>query len=144
MIRASKEIVLSAGTVGSAHLLMLSGIGPAKDLQRYNIPVIADLPVGQFIQDHVSLSGLVFLVKPPYSLVEIELALNPQSFLNYLTRRTGPLSLPGGAEVLTFVRSPLAKNELPNEDHRKNDPDVEFVFGPGALTGDSSGSLSRL
>lgn len=49
------EIVLSAGAIGSPHLLLLSGVGPAKDLERYDIPVIHDLPgVGENLRDHPS------------------------------------------------------------------------------------------
>jgi choline dehydrogenase-like flavoprotein len=46
IIRATKEIVLSAGSVNTAQLLMLSEIGPAEHLKELNIPVIADLRVG--------------------------------------------------------------------------------------------------
>lgn len=46
------RVVLSAGAVESAHLLMLSGIGPVEALTALGIPVIADLPVGQGFQDH--------------------------------------------------------------------------------------------
>ena len=46
------RVVLSAGAVESAHLLMLSGIGPAGTLTALGIPVIADLPVGRWCQDH--------------------------------------------------------------------------------------------
>ncbi|CAF3768479.1 unnamed protein product [Rotaria sp. Silwood1] len=38
-----KEVVLSAGTVGSAQILLLSGIGPRKELDKHEIPVIVDL-----------------------------------------------------------------------------------------------------
>lgn len=46
------RIVLSAGAIGSAQLLMLSGIGPADPLRRAGIPVLTDLPVGQRTWDH--------------------------------------------------------------------------------------------
>lgn len=47
------EIILSAGAIGSPRLLMLSGIGDAKDLSRLRIPVVVDLPgVGKNLQDH--------------------------------------------------------------------------------------------
>lgn len=46
------RVVLSAGAIGSAHLLMLSGVGPAESLRRIGIPVVSDLPVGQRISDH--------------------------------------------------------------------------------------------
>ena len=48
-----KEIVLSAGVVGSPHILLLSGVGPRKHLEDKRIPVIHDLPgVGQNLSDH--------------------------------------------------------------------------------------------
>ncbi|MFN8514329.1 MAG: GMC family oxidoreductase N-terminal domain-containing protein [Chloroflexia bacterium] len=47
------EIILSAGAVGSPHLLMLSGIGPAGQLRAVGLPVLADRPgVGQNLRDH--------------------------------------------------------------------------------------------
>lgn len=50
---ASKEIILSAGAVGSPHILMLSGIGPARHLRDMGIDVRLDLPgVGQNLNDH--------------------------------------------------------------------------------------------
>lgn len=47
-----KEIILSAGTYGTAAILLRSGIGPAEQSWRLGIPVIADLPVGQNLVDH--------------------------------------------------------------------------------------------
>ncbi|HMN26947.1 MAG TPA: GMC family oxidoreductase N-terminal domain-containing protein, partial [Caldilineaceae bacterium] len=50
---ASQEVILSAGAIGSPHLLLCSGIGPADHLRTYDIPVVADLPgVGQNLRDH--------------------------------------------------------------------------------------------
>ena len=52
-VHARKEIILSAGAVGSPHILMLSGIGPAAHLQDMGIDVLHDLPgVGQNLNDH--------------------------------------------------------------------------------------------
>lgn len=61
-IQARKEIIVSAGSVNSPQLLMLSGIGPADHLQSLGIPVIADLPVGNNLQDHIALGGMMFTV----------------------------------------------------------------------------------
>jgi choline dehydrogenase len=52
-IRAGKEVILSAGFVGSAQLLMLSGIGHAQHLREHGIEVVADLPVGDNLHDHL-------------------------------------------------------------------------------------------
>ncbi|MCH9721250.1 MAG: mycofactocin system GMC family oxidoreductase MftG [Actinomycetia bacterium] len=49
---AADAVVLAAGAVESAHLLMLSGFGPAAALTALGIPVLADLPVGQRCWDH--------------------------------------------------------------------------------------------
>ncbi|OSQ57015.1 choline dehydrogenase [Marivita cryptomonadis] len=52
-VHVRKEIILSAGAVGSPHILMLSGIGPANHLQEMGIDVLHDLPgVGQNLNDH--------------------------------------------------------------------------------------------
>lgn len=52
-VRAGKEVILSAGFVGSAQLLMLSGIGHAQHLTEHGIQVVADLPVGDNLHDHM-------------------------------------------------------------------------------------------
>ena len=53
ILKASKEVILSAGVINSPHLLKLSGIGPAAELQAHGIPVVHDLPgVGENLQDH--------------------------------------------------------------------------------------------
>lgn len=51
--RATEEVVLSAGAIGSPQLLMLSGIGPADMLKAHGIEVQADLPVGENLHDHL-------------------------------------------------------------------------------------------
>ena len=52
-LRARREVVLAAGALQTPQLLMLSGVGPAGELRRFGIPVLADLPgVGRNLQDH--------------------------------------------------------------------------------------------
>ncbi|KAB1660275.1 choline oxidase [Pseudoclavibacter chungangensis] len=52
-IEATREVVLSAGAIGSPQLLMLSGIGPREHLEEFGIPVRIDAPgVGSNLQDH--------------------------------------------------------------------------------------------
>ncbi|XP_063632509.1 ecdysone oxidase-like [Cydia splendana] len=50
---ADVEVVLSAGAFGSPKLLLLSGVGPQKDLEQLGIDVVEDLPVGQNMADHI-------------------------------------------------------------------------------------------
>ncbi|MEU2032521.1 GMC family oxidoreductase [Nocardia amamiensis] len=54
LISARREVVLSAGTYGSAQLLLLSGVGPAEQLGTFGIEAVRELPVGQNLQDHLS------------------------------------------------------------------------------------------
>lgn len=52
-VRADREVVLSAGVIGSPHLLLLSGVGPAGQLSDVGVPVVHDLPgVGENLHDH--------------------------------------------------------------------------------------------
>jgi choline dehydrogenase-like flavoprotein len=60
-IGATREVILAAGTIHSAKLLMLSGVGDAKELRKWDIAPVANLPgVGQNLQDHVLVSGVVY------------------------------------------------------------------------------------
>jgi len=63
-ITADKEVILAAGTINSPKLLMLSGVGEAKTLRSFGIDVVENLPgVGENLQDHVLVSGVVFKYK---------------------------------------------------------------------------------
>ena len=61
-VKANKEIILSAGAVNSPQLLMLSGVGPSAHLNSMGINVIANLPVGDNLQDHIANGGMVFTI----------------------------------------------------------------------------------
>ena len=64
------EIVFSAGAIGSPHLLLLSGIGPADQLEKLDIPIIADLPgVGRNLRDHPT-APLVWQAREDYPVDE--------------------------------------------------------------------------
>lgn len=63
-IAADKEVILAAGTINSPKLLMLSGVGEAKALRSLGIDVVENLSgVGENLQDHVLVSGVVFKYK---------------------------------------------------------------------------------
>ncbi len=64
IIRAEREVILSAGAYNSPKLLMLSGVGPAEALAGLGLDVVADLPVGRNLQEH-PLTGVGYeLVRP--------------------------------------------------------------------------------
>ncbi|XP_021209119.1 ecdysone oxidase [Bombyx mori] len=83
-VYANREVIVSAGTFNSPKLLMLSGIGPAEELQKFGIDVIKDLPVGKDMQDHFAVLLLNKLER------SIEISQIPQ-----LTRLAFPVLLGG-------------------------------------------------
>ena len=91
--KASREVLLCAGALQSPQLLMVSGIGPASQLEALGIEVIADLPgVGENLQDHVS-APLCWKLKAGvrgmnHTFRGAHLAV---SVLQYLTRRAGSM-----------------------------------------------------
>lgn len=100
---ASKEVVLSAGSFNSPQLLMLSGIGPAHHLEEMGIPLLKDLPVGKFMQDHLTFVGLIFTIDQNITL-NVQSALTTKSLRDYLQFGTGPLTGLGGVEGLGYVQ----------------------------------------
>uniref|UniRef100_A0A336K688 CSON015437 protein n=1 Tax=Culicoides sonorensis TaxID=179676 RepID=A0A336K688_CULSO len=135
-IKAKKEVILAAGAIGSPHLLLLSGVGPADHLQEFDIPVIQNLKVGHNMQDHNSLSSLTFLVNQPVTVSD-STAQNPLNIADYWFNGKGPLTLPGGGEGIAFIKTNFSF--LPPEV-----PDIELVMGPGSLNGDTYGALRKL
>ncbi|KAK8725837.1 hypothetical protein OTU49_010504, partial [Cherax quadricarinatus] len=86
-VLAKREVVVSAGTIGSPRLLMLSGIGPAQHLTDHSIPVLVDLPgVGSNLQDHPAVVGLSWTVKPGSASRLLDL-INPAHIRNYIQNR---------------------------------------------------------
>ena len=75
VFKATKEIIISCGAIKTPQLLMLSGIGPAAHLTSLGIPVIADLPVGEGLHDHLS-TTMFWKLKSP----ELGLALGSPLF----------------------------------------------------------------
>nr|XP_042909742.1 choline dehydrogenase, mitochondrial-like [Parasteatoda tepidariorum] len=86
-IKARKEIILSAGTVNSAQILMLSGVGPKDELEKHGIPLAANLPVGNNLQEHYSATNVYEL--NPSILSFTKLLASNASFQQYIEKRTG-------------------------------------------------------
>jgi len=105
--RARREVILSAGTIGSPQLLMLSGVGPAEHLRSLGIPVVRDLPgVGQNLQDHPRVAVTWESTKP----LGLTPAEREEAARDYGRDRTGPLTSTGigaGAFVRTRPEEPV-------------------------------------
>ncbi|MFI6638255.1 GMC family oxidoreductase [Streptomyces sp. NPDC050504] len=116
VLRARREVILSAGAVGSPQLLLQSGIGAPDDLRAAGVEVVAASPdVGRHLQDHLSYA-VVMRCPDPVTLTGADTLPNLARFL--LARR-GPLTSNVG-EAVAFLRS---SPELAA-------PDIELIFAP--------------
>ncbi len=105
-VRAEREVLLCAGSIGSPQLLQLSGLGPAPLLQRFGIPVLADLPgVGENLQDHLQIRA-VYKIEGAATLNVMAASLfgKARIGLEYLLRRSGPMSM-APSQLGAFTRS---------------------------------------
>ncbi|XP_017883555.1 glucose dehydrogenase [FAD, quinone]-like [Ceratina calcarata] len=113
-VRAKKEVILSAGTINSPQLLLLSGIGPKENLKQNKIPVVVDLPgVGENLHNHQSY-GLDFTVDEDYYPL-----FNQTNAELYLKNQTGPFAATGLAQVTGMIASNLTTPD---------DPDIQIFF----------------
>ncbi|MEE8599999.1 GMC family oxidoreductase [Euzebya tangerina] len=113
---AAGEVILSAGAIGSPHLLLLSGVGPAHHLVDTGVPVVADSPgVGQNLQDHLT-AGPIYNSPTSDSLLGAD---DPANLLNFLIRGRGPLTSNVG-EGGVFAKT----------DPSLDVPDVQMHFVP--------------
>ncbi|CAH1107818.1 unnamed protein product [Psylliodes chrysocephalus] len=130
-LKAKKEVVLSAGAINSPQLLMLSGIGPKENLQSLGIDVVEDLPVGQFMQDH-----MISWHEIKLSLDAIRYPKGPADPLyEYFIRQEGPLSSLSLTNFLTFLNT---KNDSMWPDfgfHYFLFPPNDQLLGPGVRKG---------
>ena len=91
-IKAKKEVILSAGSIGSPKILLLSGIGPKQHIENLGIPLLYDLPgVGENLQDHVYTLMVLRGMDTTKSLSANVFDLNPFEILRYLVTRKGPM-----------------------------------------------------
>ncbi|HTC50376.1 MAG TPA: GMC family oxidoreductase N-terminal domain-containing protein [Steroidobacteraceae bacterium] len=122
-VRATREVILSAGTLQSPQILLLSGIGPAAQLQAQGIQTVHDLAgVGRNLQDHLACPVLMSTTNPTsYGISGRALPRGAWNVLQYLFGRTGPFAS-NVFESVGFLKT------LPDLDR----PDVQFVFQPAA------------
>ncbi|UYO93627.1 GMC family oxidoreductase [Pollutimonas sp. M17] len=104
--RARSEVILSSGSIGSAQLLQVSGVGPGALLQSLGIPVVHDLPgVGGNLQDHLQLR-MIYKVDGARTLNTIAGTLWGKALmgLQYAARKRGPLTM-APSQLGAFARS---------------------------------------
>ncbi len=114
---AAREVILAAGTFNSPQLLMLSGIGPATHLREFRINVVANLPVGRNLQDHLG-AYMTYRRKQPGAFHrEMRFDRMAVSMIRAYLFGSGPGTVvPGGLHAFIKTRSELAV------------PDIEFMF----------------
>ncbi|KAL6434805.1 hypothetical protein ACFW04_005178 [Cataglyphis niger] len=111
-VKASKEVILSAGSIGSPQLLMLSGIGPKQHLHEMEIPSVVDLPVGKNLQDHIRWNGLYWVFKN-HSATSSPTYLLDEAY-EYLIHNRGPLASSFAQDLHGFVNVHDPSSKYPN------------------------------
>jgi choline dehydrogenase len=128
VVRARREVIISAGPINSPQLLKLSGVGPEAELTALGIPVVHDLPgVGENLQDHLEFYFQVASLEP----VTLYKHMNPlrKALIGarwLLTR--GGLGATNHFEAGGFIRSRAGVRY----------PDIQYHFLPMAVSYDGS------
>jgi choline dehydrogenase len=122
---AEREVVLTAGAIGTPHLLLLSGIGPGKYLRRFGIDVAADLPgVGENLHDHTK-SQVAYTAtrsvradsapRKPVVLTRTEPFAEPDLQMIFLDSPMHPRFAPGpepGYSIIFSVMTPASRGSV--------------------------------
>jgi choline dehydrogenase len=123
-VQARGEVILAAGTIGSPHLLQVSGIGPEALLRQRGIEIVHDLPgVGKNLQEHAvvktiyRVSGIATLNERLHSIAGVT-----KIGLEYLLLRRGPMTM-GATQAGAFTRSSQEVDR----------PDLQILIQPLSL-----------
>ncbi|KOC71134.1 Glucose dehydrogenase [acceptor] [Habropoda laboriosa] len=116
IVKASREVILSAGAIQSPQLLMLSGIGPKDHLDELKIPLVKDVPgVGENLQDHVAIGGMNFLVTRPANdtgvrsfTFNLPKSITAAALRQFAINRSGVLYTTTVAEGMAFINTKYA------------------------------------
>ena len=122
-IHAKEEVIVAASSINSPKLLMLSGIGPAQELAKYGIDVIADRPgVGQNLQDHLEMYIQMTAIKPVSLYKYWNLFMKGLIGAQWLFTKTG-IGASNQFESAAFIRSQAGVEY----------PDIQYHFLPIAV-----------
>ena len=123
-VQARREVILSAGAIGSPHLMQASGLGPAGLLSQHHVPVAVDLPgVGENLQDHLQLRT-VFRVRGARTVNTLyrNWITRAGMGIQYLLLRSGPMTMP-----------PSTLGAFAKSDPALASPDMEWHVQPLSL-----------
>ena len=113
-VKINKEVILSAGSIGSPHILQVSGVGDGKKLKKFGIDVIHELKgVGRNLQDHLMFRP-IYKVKNLKSLNKKINSLIGKLLIGmeYVFNRSGPMTM-GASQMCLFAKSDPSR-ETPN------------------------------
>lgn len=132
-VRATREVIVSSGSVNSPHLLQVSGIGPAEHLRSIGVAVAHDLAgVGQNLSDHY-VARVSHRVKDARSINEMSRGLRlAGEVAKWVTVGRGALTF-GVSSAQCFVRS---REGLAS-------PDIQLLFSPASYDPSVFGQLER-
>ncbi|XP_033213297.1 glucose dehydrogenase [FAD, quinone]-like [Belonocnema kinseyi] len=118
---AKKEVIVSAGTIGSPRLLMNSGVGLAEELEKHGIQVIKNLSVGKNLQDHIHFNKIAGIRKNSTPDDNIDKCKeNVENFIYYAETQQGFYSAPTPVLLTGFFRTEY-------EEHT-DVPDIQFIL----------------
>ena len=122
-VTADREVILSAGSVGSPQLLQLSGIGRSDVLQKAGVPLVHELPgVGENLQDHLEVYFQLHCKEPITLNGKLDLFSKGLIGVQWILFKTG-LGATNHFESCAFIRS-RAGLEWPN---------IQYHFLPAAI-----------
>lgn len=124
-ISARREVILAAGAVGSPHLMLLSGVGPAAQLQALGLPTVHDNPaVGDNLQDHLDVTVTVKeRTRHAVSLNPMGLPRSIKAMWQYATQKQGEMTS-NFAQAGGFIKS----------NPKEPIPDIQLHFVPFVYT----------
>ncbi|XP_017774435.1 PREDICTED: glucose dehydrogenase [FAD, quinone]-like, partial [Nicrophorus vespilloides] len=138
--KVEKEVIVSGGVIASPFILMHSGIGPKLELEKYNIPVVKDLPVGSNLHDHPTFYGLSFRTnfnQPKYTQREyieqyldgkgdFTIAANLQGIGYYQSKH---MQIPGLPDIEFLISPSGMENAASQESFHLTDETFQAVWG---------------
>ena len=131
--QANREVILSAGAVGTPHILMLSGVGPAAHLQELGLEVVVDLPgVGQNLNEHPDFVMQFECPKPITLWPKTRLIGRTAAGLHWLLTRRGTCAT-NHFEAVACVRS------SPEVEY----PDLQLTITPIAVDNQTWKTIPR-